>query len=112
MLIVYIASLILIALVVTGFLVVLDRRDARAQSERAGLLQRIQAPQAAIAAHHQAVTPVPVEAGSGMPMSDAEIAEAASGQPIATQEQQKERLIAWMEAVENGAVQIEDGVIQ
>jgi hypothetical protein len=105
----YIGSLVLIASIVTAFLVASDRRDRRERVERAELLQRIQAPHAAVAEHHHRAT-VPVDPGSGLPMTDGEMAGMEGGIPDPDVERQ--RMIAWMEAVENGTVQLEDGVIQ
>jgi len=106
---VYIASLIVIGFVCVAFLFAQDRRDRRERSERAELLQRIQAPHAAIAEHHHRVDP-PAEPGTGLPMTDAEMVELEGGPPNV--EQDRQQLIAWMEAIENGTVQPEDGVIQ
>jgi hypothetical protein len=106
---VYIASLLLIALIVAGFLIAQDRRDRRERAERADLLQRIQAPQAAIHQHHHR-TDAPAEPGSGLPMTDTEIAEMQGGVPDVDDETRK--LIAHIEAMENGSAQLEDGVIR
>jgi len=76
-----------------------DRRDQRERSERAELLQRIQAPQAAVTAHHvQHVGPV--EHSDGLPMSDEQIAE----------QQEREQVISFLEAAENGRLNLLDGV--
>lgn len=95
--------------VIAGFLWLLDRKDSRDREERAVLLQRIQAPQAAIHEHHAAiVSPEPV--GSALPMSDEEIAEMqARHAPDGASE--LAAIIARMEAVENGSAQLEDGVL-
>jgi hypothetical protein len=106
---VYIASLLLIALVVAGFLVAQDRRDRRERLERADLLQRIQAPQAAIHQHHHRAD-APAEPGWGLPMTDTEIAQMQGGIP--DQDAERENVIAWMESIENGSAQLEDGVIR
>lgn len=107
---VYIASLVLIAVIVGGFLVAQDRRDARERTERAGLLQRIQAPHAAVAEHHHRADP-PVQTDSGLPMSDAEVAELEGGQ-VPDVDVETKKWIAQIEAIENGAAQIQDGVLQ
>jgi hypothetical protein len=75
-----------------------DRRDKRERSERADLLQRIQAPQAAVTAHHAAATG-PVAVNDGLPMSDEEIAE----------QQERDRMISWLEAAENNRLSLVDG---
>jgi HD superfamily phosphodiesterase len=106
---VYIASLILIAAIVAAFLVASDRRDRRERAERAELLQRIQAPHAAVAEHHHAVDP-PVDPGSGLPMTDAEVAELQGNRVDVPEELRK--WIAQVEAIENGTAQLEDGVLQ
>jgi hypothetical protein len=105
---VYIASLALIALIVAGFLIASDRRDRRERLERADLLQRIQAPQAASISIITA--PTPGEPGSGLPMTDTEIAQMQGGIPDADAE--RENVIAHVEAIENGSAQLEDGVIR
>lgn len=101
---------VLLGLTIVGFLVLLDRRDRRDRDERAELMQRIQAPHAAVAEHHARVDPEPVQYVNPLPMSDAEIAEAQGGPP-ASSESEKEALIAWMERMENGSDQIQDGVL-
>lgn len=93
-------------LTLAGFLILLDRRDTRDREERAVLLQRIQAPQAAVYEHHAAITP-PEEPMSPLPMSDHEMAamqSAENGSELAA-------IIARMEAVENGHLQPEDGIL-
>lgn len=89
-----------------AYLIVGDRKDKRVhddrereRAERADLLQRIQAPQAAVIAHHQATVPAAAD-GDGMPMSDEEIAEM----------QQRAEAISRIEAVENGRLALLDGV--
>lgn len=70
-----------------------DRNQGNADAHRAeiqGLLQRIQAPHVAVAEHH-AATSLPAES-DGLPMTDEQVAEL----------QERERIIKWMEAVENG----------
>lgn len=111
------ALLIGLFAVIFAFLVLLDRRDERAVRERAAdreelqvLLQRIQAPHAAVHEHHGAVTaPEPVQASS-LPMSDEEVADLQNRHaPDGASE--LARIIAQMEAVENGSAQLEDGVL-
>jgi hypothetical protein len=71
-------------LAVAGFLVLLDRRDVRDRAERQILLQRIQAPDAAVyehAAAQQAPDPEP------FPMSDEQLAE----------EEERRRVIQFIE---------------
>jgi hypothetical protein len=105
-------ALLIAALILTlaGFLVLLDRRDSRDRIERAKWLQRIQNPQAAVHEHHQAVTP-PDPATSPLPMSDHEIASMEGGQ-VPDSQTELQRIIARMEAVENGTAQLEDGLLQ
>jgi hypothetical protein len=109
-----VAALIVVgvALVATiaAFAWLLDRRDRRERVERAELLQRIQAPHAAVAEHHHAVDP-PVDPGSGLPMTDTEIAELQRARPADVDEETR-KWIAQVEAIENGTAQLEDGVIQ
>jgi hypothetical protein len=107
---VYIASLILIAAIVAAFLIASDRRDRRERAERAELLQRIQAPHAAVAEHHHAVDP-PVDPGSGLPMTDAEIAELQRAR-VPDVDEETRKWIEQVEAIENGTAQIEDGVLR
>jgi len=76
---------ILLAVALVGFLAVLDRRDKRHHEEHqahrleiAGLVQRLQAPELAVAQYAQAqYEPMERTAVSelGMPLSDEEIAE-------------------------------------
>lgn len=106
---VYIASLAVIALIVGGFLAFLDRRDRRERAERAELLQRIQAPHAAVAEHYHRADP-PVETESGLPMTDAEVAEVESGR-MPDVDAEREQWIARVEAIENGRAQLLDGVL-
>lgn len=100
----------LIALIVAlvainfGYLIAGDRKDKRVHddrereySERADLLQRIQAPQAAVIAHHAAAVP-PAPDGDGMPMTDEEIAE----------RQAHADAISLIESVENGRLALLD----
>lgn len=101
---------VLLALVVGGHLWLLDRRDRRDRAERAELHQRFQAPHAAIAEHHQVVTAAPVESDGGLPMTDEEMAKAQS--VLTPWERERDRLIAQMEAMENGTARVEDGVLQ
>lgn len=105
---VYIASLVLIAAIVAAFLVAADRRDRRERVERAVLLQRIQAPHAAVHEHHYRAQE-PVESGSGLPMTDGEMAGLEGGIPDPDVARQK--AIAWLEAMEDGTAQLEDGVL-
>lgn len=87
-------TLVLIAALVAvsiAHICLLDRKDKRERTERAELLQRIQAPRAAVAEHH-AVTAPPQPESDGLPMSDQQIADL----------QERDRIISWMEAVENG----------
>lgn len=100
------ASLIL---TLGGFLVLLDRRDARERDERAQLLQRIQAPQAAVYEHHEKVTHAD-EPVSPLPMTDEEMAEMMNSQ-IPDSQSELARVIARMEAEANGFEQIQDGVL-
>lgn len=100
---------VLLASLVVACLLVLDRHDRRHQEERAqhraelaALLQRIQAPQAAVAEYHATVTPASGPANA-MPMSDHEMAAAEDDLSPETR-----RLIAAMEAVENGHVPMTD----
>jgi hypothetical protein len=58
-----IALSIALLAVIGAFAWLLDRRDARAQAERAELLQRIQAPHAAVAEHYHRADP-PTEPGA------------------------------------------------
>lgn len=103
-----IGLIVALVLVNAGWLILMDRRDARDRAERAVLHQRFQAPQAAVAEHHAQVMPAPEPAGSPLPMSDAEMAEMMA----APDEQASVRAwIARMEAAENGTGQIEDGVL-
>lgn len=110
MLIINVVSLAAVGLIVAGFLVALDRRDAREREERAGLLQRIQAPHAAVAEHHYRAEQ-PVEPGSGLPMSDAEVAKIEGGR-VPDVDAETKKWIAQVEAIENGSSQLLDGVIQ
>jgi hypothetical protein len=99
-----------LVLVNAGWLVVLDRRDTRDRAERQMLLQRIQAPQAAVHEHHHAAVPPAPAAGSGLPMSDEEVAD-LQNRLVPDGGSELARIIAQMEAVENGSAQIEDGVL-
>lgn len=101
---------VLLATVIAGFLLLLDRRDERAQRERATLLQRALAPHAAAAEHHATVMPPTEQSGSLMPMSDEEIAQMQARQ-IPDEQTELQRYIAQIEAIENGTVQLEDGLI-
>jgi hypothetical protein len=63
------ASVVVLGILLAGFLIVLDRRDARAHEERqanrlerAGLLQRIQAPEQAVIDHTVGEDPEVLEA--------------------------------------------------
>ena len=67
-----------------AYLVLLDRKDRRDRAERATLLQRIQAPDAAVYEHAHATFP---QDSSSLPLSDEEIAE----------REERERVIAWIE---------------
>lgn len=67
-----------------------ERLLAEQRAETATLLQRIQAPVAAVTEHHAQV--VPQERMSSLPMSDAEMAE----------QEERTRLISAIEAAENG----------
>jgi hypothetical protein len=107
---VYIASLILIATIVAAFLTASDRRDRRERAERADLLQRIQAPHAAVSEHHHRAEP-PIDPGSGLPMSDTQIAE-LEGNRVPDVDEETRKWIAQVEAIENGTAQLEDGVLQ
>jgi hypothetical protein len=92
------AAFLAAALVAT--LVLLDRERERHRAETAVLLQRILAPQVAVAEHHAAVTS-PIGPEESMPMTDHEIAAAEhQGDPSAVAE--RDALIAYLEAVENG----------
>jgi hypothetical protein len=103
-----IALSIALLAVIVSFAWLLDRRDARERAERAELLQRIQAPHAAVAEHHYRADPP--ETGSSLPMSDAEIADQErNGVPDTDAERQ--RWIAQVEAIENGTAQLLDGVL-
>jgi hypothetical protein len=90
---------LIIALVAinVGYLILLDRRDKRERAEREGLLQRIQAPAAAVAAHHVAQVGAVVD-GDGLPMTDEEIAE----------QQEAARVVSLIENVENGRLGLLD----
>ena len=109
---------LLIALVasIVAFAWLLDRALERAKRERDAdreerqtLLQRIQAPQAAVHEHHAQVVPLEPVA-SALPMTDEEIAELQNRMaPDGASE--LARLIAEMEAVENGTSQLRDGVL-
>jgi hypothetical protein len=99
-----------LVLVNAGWLVVLDRRDTRDRAERQMLLQRIQAPQAAVHEHHHAAAPPAPAAGSGLPMSDEQVAD-LQNRLVPDGGSELARIIAQMEAVENGSAQIEDGVL-
>jgi hypothetical protein len=109
-----VAALIVVgvALVATiaAFAWLLDRRDQRGRAERAELLQRIQAPHAAVAEHHYRADP-PVDPGSGLPMTDTEIAE-LEGNRVPDVGEETRKWIAQVEAIENGTAQLEDGVLQ
>jgi hypothetical protein len=72
-------DLIIVGLIAAGFLVLLDRKDARAKTEREAerverqvLLQRIQAPDAAVYEHATRDLPADPEP---FPMSDEQLAE-------------------------------------
>ena len=110
MLTLFIASLVLIAVIVAGFLIATDRRDRREREERAELLQRIQAPQAAIAEHyHRALQQT--EPIDGLPMTDHEMAGLEGRISPTDAEAERQRMIAWIEARENGTAQLQDGII-
>jgi hypothetical protein len=100
-------ALLIAALIVAlaGHLWLLDRRDRRDREERQTLLQRIQAPQAAVYEHHAGLAPAPEPAtGGGMPMSDEEIAD-MQARRVPDEASELQRIIAQMEAVENGSAQ-------
>lgn len=86
------ALLVGLVLVNVGYLVLLDRRDKRDSIERANLLQRIQAPEAAVV-QHQIENYGPAEAV--YPLSDRESAEREAMDQL-------HRQITEMEAAENG----------
>lgn len=107
------ALLIGLFAVILAFLVLLDRRDTRAARERAAdreelqtLLQRIQAPHAAVHEHHATVAPAEPQ-GSTLPMTDEEVADLQNRQVPS----ELAAIIAKMEAVENGSAQIVDGLL-
>lgn len=87
-----------------AYLMYLDRNDKRAHAERADLLQRIQAPQAAVAQHHQQQAPPRREPDprEGLPASD---------EDLGLLDDDTRRHIAMLEAIENGTHQITDGVL-
>jgi hypothetical protein len=91
------ALIVALVMINVGYLILLDRRDTREHAERGGLLQRIQAPAAAVAAHHVAQTG-PVVEGDGLPMTDEEIA----------QQQEAARVVSLIENVENGRLGLLD----
>lgn len=86
------ALLVALVAINAGYLIHLDRRDKRERAERAELLQRIQAPHVAVAEHHAETAPTAVPDEAPFPMSDEQIAA----------QQDKDKLISWMERVENG----------
>lgn len=67
-----VALAVCLILAVAGFLVLLDRKDQRDREERQVLLQRIQAPDAAVYEHATQGLP---EDREPFPMSDEQIAE-------------------------------------
>lgn len=111
-----IASLATNIIMVVAFVWLLNQHGKRAAAsevlahgERATLMQRVQAPHAAVAEHHvRATEPVP-PAGSGLPMSDEEMAEA---QQIRTSDEEAAKWIAAVEAMENGHMPPVDGLLQ
>jgi hypothetical protein len=85
-------------LTLAGFLVLLDRKDARAKlerdadrTERQVLLQRIQAPEAATYEHAAQHLP---QDPSGLPMSDEQLAEAEERQRMLDMIERAERGVA------------------
>lgn len=104
-------AVLLAALVAVNiaYLLLLDRRDQRDRAERAVLLQRVQAPQAAVYEHHQQVSP-PEPPASALPMSDEEMARMQNG-IVPDGQSELARVIARMEAEANGFEQVEDGVL-
>lgn len=72
-----------------AYLVLLDRRDTRDRSERAVLLQRIQAPEAAVYEHAAPMLPPDPE---GLPMTDEQLAE----------QEERARVLSFLERHENG----------
>ena len=89
-------SFVIIALIAAliavnvAYLVLLDRKDARDREERQTLLQRIQAPEAAVYEHATQGLP---DDPSPYPLSDDELAE----------QEERARVIAFIEQHENGA---------
>lgn len=71
-------ALIFAAVVVVGAYIVIDRRDARERAERAGLLQRIQAPDVAVAQH----AAVDFEESETQPFDDDATYWKAKGEPM------------------------------
>lgn len=92
-----VALIVALVAINAGYLILLDRRDNRERNEREGLLQRIQAPAAAVAARHVAQVG-PVVEGDGLPMTDEEIAE----------QQETARVVSLIENVENGRLGLLD----
>jgi hypothetical protein len=85
-----------LVLTITGFLALLDRKDARAKAERDAdreerqvLLQRIQAPEAAIVDHSMRNVP---DDPDPFPMSDEQLAE----------QEERARVLQFIERHENG----------
>jgi hypothetical protein len=84
-------------LTIAGFLVLLDRKDARGKQERDAdrkerqtLLQRIQAPEAAVVDHSMRLVP---DDPNPYPLSDEELAE----------QEERARVLQFIERHENGA---------
>lgn len=84
-----IALLTALVAVNVAYLVLLDRRDTRDRSERATLLQRIQAPEAAVYEHAAPMLPPDPE---GIPMNDEQLAEM----------EERARVLSFIERHENG----------
>jgi hypothetical protein len=93
-----------------GLFVFLRQDRAAEREERQVWLQRIQDPRAAVHEHHQKAAPAAEVPVSALPMSDEEIA-LMQNTSVPDGESELARIIARMEAVENGSVQLEDGLI-
>lgn len=91
---------VLLAGALVAALILLERERERHRAETAVLLQRILAPQVAVAEHHAAVTP-PAGPEESMPMTDHEIA-ASEHQVDPRAAAERDALIAHLEAIENG----------
>lgn len=87
-----IALLAALILTVVAFAWLLDRKDIRAQAERAVLLQRIQAPELAVIEHAQG----DIDADDPVPVTDADELELEEREAIERMERLESEMAPWL----------------